>query len=163
MGSVGSFLKSAREQQGRTVDQMSAELCIGGNYLRAIESDDIAALPGAFFYRSFARQYASTLGVKLDAAALDLAAAPPENAARLDPVSTLRPAEISSKPIYQPDAIIQAHNQVLTDRNIGMSAAALAVALLVCSAFYAWWTRRGSTGRIARIFLAWRRRSCGAC
>jgi cytoskeleton protein RodZ len=30
---------------------------------------------------------------------------------------------------------------VLTDRNIGMSAAALAVALLGCSAFYAWWTR----------------------
>src|SRR5688572_2089129 len=63
MTSVGKLLRSAREQKKRSLAEIAEELCITQRYLRAIEEDDLANLPGAFFYKSFVRQYASLLGV----------------------------------------------------------------------------------------------------
>src|SRR5690349_16037515 len=63
MTSVGEILRSARESQGRTAAELAEELCITQRYLRALEQDDLASLPGVFFYRSFVRQYAALLRV----------------------------------------------------------------------------------------------------
>src|SRR5215467_13001743 len=63
MTSVGAILRSARENQGRAMSEIAEELCITQRYLRAIENDDLKSLPGVFFYKSFARQYAALVGV----------------------------------------------------------------------------------------------------
>src|SRR5579883_3499609 len=63
MNSVGAVLKTERERQGRDLAEIAGELCITQRYLRAIEQDDLKSLPGTFFYKSFVRQYAASLGV----------------------------------------------------------------------------------------------------
>jgi cytoskeleton protein RodZ len=69
MASIGEMLRKAREAQGRSVEDLAAELCITQRYLRAIEGNDIKALPGTFFFLSFARQYAAIVGLDRDQAA----------------------------------------------------------------------------------------------
>jgi cytoskeleton protein RodZ len=64
MASIGEMLCEAREAQGRSIEDLAAELCITKRYLRAIEEDDVKSLPGLFFYQSFARQYAAMLGIE---------------------------------------------------------------------------------------------------
>ena len=63
MASVGVTLRNEREAQGRSIEDISVELCLMPTYLRAIEGDDVSSLPGVFFYKSFVRQYAGLLGV----------------------------------------------------------------------------------------------------
>ena len=53
MISVGSLLKSVREQQGRTIAQVAEELRITQRYVIALEKGDLKGLPGLFFYKSF--------------------------------------------------------------------------------------------------------------
>ncbi len=43
--------------------EIAEELCLTQRYLRALEQNDLKSLPGAFFYKSFVRQYAALLGV----------------------------------------------------------------------------------------------------
>jgi len=62
MASFGEKLRRAREDQGRELSQIAAEIRIDGRYLAAIEADDLDKLPGGFFTRSFVRQYAAALG-----------------------------------------------------------------------------------------------------
>jgi transcriptional regulator with XRE-family HTH domain len=64
MISVGSTLRRKREAEGLSVEEIAARLCISPSYLRAIEEDNVARLPGTFFYRSFALQYAAFLGAE---------------------------------------------------------------------------------------------------
>ena len=71
MTSVGSILREQRESQGRPIAEIADELCITQRYLRAIEEDDLSGVPGLFFYKNFARQYAAVLG--LDAARIKTA------------------------------------------------------------------------------------------
>lgn len=61
--SVGLLLRAARERQGRTIPDIATHLCLMQSHLRAIEADDLAGLPGLFFYRSFVRQYATLVGI----------------------------------------------------------------------------------------------------
>src|ERR1019366_5279362 len=63
MTSVGTILREQRESQGRAIAEIAEELCITQHYLRAIEADDVTGVPGLFFYKNFARQYAAVLGV----------------------------------------------------------------------------------------------------
>ena len=72
MTSVGSVLRRKREDDGLPVEIVAARLCITPSYLRAIEADDVASLPGTFFYKSFALQYARVLGVDVEALRADL-------------------------------------------------------------------------------------------
>ena len=86
---VGQRLRRQREEQKRTVAELSAETCITSRYLEAIEADDQKPLPGFFFYRNYVKQYARALG--LDGAAMykELeAAAPVEDAQLLETLST---------------------------------------------------------------------------
>jgi cytoskeleton protein RodZ len=142
MTSVGDILRSARESQGRAVPEIAEELCIAQRYLRAIEKDDLKSLPGTFFYKSFVRQYAATLGIaesEIQAGIEELTAhvesppAPGEDTAAV--------ARSAPPPIRELDPIVEESNHYFSDRRIGVSVAALALVLLACSGFYAWWTR----------------------
>ena len=63
MHPVGAILRSERERQGRDLAAIAEELCIMQGYVRALEDGNVKLLPGLFFYKSFARQYAALLGL----------------------------------------------------------------------------------------------------
>jgi len=136
MNSVGRILRSARERQGRDLSEIADELCLTQQYLRAIEEDDVKSLPGAFFYKNFVRQYAAILGVKeseIASGVQSLAAAAEE---------PVQPGALVQPPVRPMDPIVADNNRsYFAHTRLGMSVAALAVALLACSGFYAWWSR----------------------
>ena len=130
MTSVGSILRKERESQGRAIAEIAAQLCITQRYLRAIEEDDTSAVPGLFFYKNFARQYAAILGIDkaLILPALDAIQAPED--------APPTPA------ICVPNRLVQATNRrQIPDISMGWSVAGLVVVLLACSGIYAWWKR----------------------
>lgn len=130
MTSIGDILRNTRESQHRSLAEVADELCITRGYLAAIESDDVSALPGLFFYKNFARQYAALLG-------LDQALIRPQ----LDQLAEAA-APAPRPDIRVPDALVQNTNRrFIPDVPMGWSVAGLAAVLLVCSGFYAWWTR----------------------
>lgn len=130
MTSVGSILRKERESQGRTIAEIAAELCITQRYLHAIEEDDTAGVPGLFFYKNFARQYAGILGIdeRLILPALD-ALRGPEDAP-------------PGPEIRVPNRLVQATNRRhIPDISMGWSVIGLVAVLLGCSGIYAWWKR----------------------
>lgn len=70
MTSLGNQLRAARERKGLSLEEISTRTKIRLSYLEAIEADRLDAIPGGFFSRSFARQYAEALGVENDLATL---------------------------------------------------------------------------------------------
>jgi cytoskeletal protein RodZ len=130
MTSVGSILRTERESQERAISEIAAELCVTQRYLHAIEEDDTAGVPGLFFYKNFARQYAAILGIDqgLISPALD-AIQPPEDAP-------------PSPAICVPNRLVQASNRRhIPDISMGWSVAGLVLVLVGCSGVYAWWKR----------------------
>lgn len=59
---IGELLRTAREQRGIPLRQISDETRISIRYLEAIESNDYKRLPGGIFNRSFVRAYARCIG-----------------------------------------------------------------------------------------------------
>lgn len=134
MTSVGEILRSAREGQGRTAAEIAEELCITQRYLNALEKDDLNSLPGTFFYKSFARQYAALLGIpdKVILPALQAAVSPaPEQAE----------TETSRPPIRAPEPLLEASNTRFGDHRLGTPVGMLVLVVAVCSGIYAWWSR----------------------
>ena len=130
MTSVGSILRKQRESQGRAMAEIAAELCITQRYLRAIEENDPASVPGLFFYKNFARQYAAILGI-------DESVIRPALDAVTEPEDALPRPEIRV-----PDRLVQESNRrYIPDVSLGWSVAGLLMVLLACSGFYAWWKR----------------------
>lgn len=136
MNSVGRILRSARERQGRAVAEIAEELCLTKQYLHAIEEDDVKSLPGAFFYKNFVRQYAAIVGVKeaeLRAGVEALAAAAEE---------PVLPGALAQPPVRPMDPIVADSNRhYYANARLGLHLAGLAIVLLACSGFYAWWSR----------------------
>ena len=69
MSAVNEVLQRARLDQGIDLATVAARTRIKTKYLQAIEANDPKGLPGGFFYKSFAHQYATFLGV--DTKAID--------------------------------------------------------------------------------------------
>ncbi len=109
---------------------IAQELCIIQRYVRAIESGDVKNLPGLFFYKSFVRQYAAILRT--------------DEKLILPQLQALSAAE---EPSPHPDIRVldplveQANRRFVPDIPLGWSVAGLALAVLLCSGFYTWWTR----------------------
>ena len=59
---IGELLRTAREQRGIPLREISDETRISIRYLEAIESNDYKRLPGGIFNRSFVRAYARCIG-----------------------------------------------------------------------------------------------------
>ena len=142
MTSVGSILRKERESQGRAIADIAAQLCITQRYLRAIEEDDTVGVPGLFFYKNFARQYAAILGIDkgLIQPALDAIQAPEDAPAT--------PA------ICVPNRLVQATNRHhIPDIPMGWSVIGLVVVLVGCSGIYAWWKRAPQAPAAAAVVL----------
>jgi cytoskeleton protein RodZ len=165
MDSVGTLLRSERERQHRTVTEIATALCITPAYLHAIEHDDLKSLPGTFFYKSFAKQYAAVLGVpeKRIQPSLEELTAPeaepplPGQDPHYSAVQTAFqnhwfaelkqilhrdqscPDASAQSGIRALDPIVEAGNSYFTGQRLGASVVGLVAVLLVCSGFYAWW------------------------
>jgi cytoskeletal protein RodZ len=64
MHSVGSKLHEVRVRKGLVLQDISAETRIPLKTLEAIENDELAKISSAFAYRSFARQFAQSIGLR---------------------------------------------------------------------------------------------------
>jgi cytoskeleton protein RodZ len=60
---IGEALRSAREAQGKSVQEASAATRIRASYLQALEEDHFERLGGHVYAKGFLRSYASWLGV----------------------------------------------------------------------------------------------------
>jgi cytoskeletal protein RodZ len=138
MTSVGSILREQRESQGRAIAEIAEELCVTQRYLRAIEEDDLSGVPGLFFFKNFARQYAAVLGV---------------DPARIRPAlgALAEPEDPQPRPeIRVPNRLVQATNRRhVPDVPLSWSVVGLVIVLLGCSGFYAWWKRSPEPVRAA--------------
>jgi len=136
MNSVGRILRSARERQGRAVAEIADELCLTQQYLRAIEEDDVQSLPGTFFYKNFVKQYAAIVGVK------DSEIRPGIEALTASSEEPALPGTLSQPAVRPLDPIVADSNRrYFASTRLGLSVAGLAVVLMACSGFYAWWMR----------------------
>lgn len=74
---IGQQLRAAREEQGLSVIDVAQRLKFAPRQIDALESDNLAALPGLTFVRGFIRSYAKLLGLDADplVGALEQAAA----------------------------------------------------------------------------------------
>lgn len=61
--SIGEYLRDERENQGRTLKEISAKINIKEDYLAAIEDNDFDQIPGETFVKGFIRNYANYLGM----------------------------------------------------------------------------------------------------
>ncbi len=141
MNSIGDILRTEREKQGRMIAEIAEELCILHGYVRAIESGETNKLPGLFFYKSFARQYAAIL-------ALDEKLILPQIAA----LAAAEEAASARPDVRVLDPLVERINRLqFPDISLGWSVAGLACVLLVCSGIYTWWSRipAPATARVA--------------
>src|SRR5579862_4089198 len=147
--SVGVALRSERERQRRSTTEIARELCITERYVRAIEQDDLAGLPGTFFYKSFAKQYAAVL--HFDGASLQPAM--DRLTGSLEPLplpgadSRYQAKQAEKPPVRPLDPIVyQENRRYFQDSRMGAPLAALLAMVLVTSGVYTWYNKARQPG-----------------
>ncbi len=124
MASAGELLREERIKRNLTLRDIANTTRISTRYLEALESNDLATLPGEFFYKSFLKQYTS---------ALDLDSA------------TSKRVLSASLPTEEQDSIPLSNVYQVAEGDKGRrpgtttAIAMLIVVLIVCSAMYAFW------------------------
>lgn len=111
MGTLGKYLSSARELKGFDLHDAAQQTRISIQYLKALESEDFAKLPGEVFVRGFLKNYAKFLGLpeqdvlqkygELRHAAAGAAVVSPQPAAAEQapaPQTREKPAKVSLEP-----------------------------------------------------------------
>jgi cytoskeletal protein RodZ len=142
MTSVGEILRTARESQGRAIAEVADELCITQRYVSSIERDEIANLPGFFFYKSFAKQYAAFLGMDEKILEPGLSAATPPEEPALPPETNARESWRQRAPIRALDPlVVDTNRRYLSDNRLGWPVVGLIAVVLLCSGIYKWWAR----------------------
>jgi transcriptional regulator with XRE-family HTH domain len=115
MDSVGQQLRQARARLGVSLEEVSAKTRIAVRVLEAIENDDVSRLGGAFFYRSFVRQFAEYVelpysdlesAVQLAAGSVPEAAAPRQTVEYLPKVAPLRSRGSKSRWLYSAGSFV---------------------------------------------------------
>lgn len=66
--SLGSWLQSAREERGESLDEAARVTRIGKGYLEALEAGEVHKLPSEAYAKGFVRLYATHLGLSGDEA-----------------------------------------------------------------------------------------------
>lgn len=104
LNAIGEYLQHIRQDQGRSLDDISAKTYIPLRILRALEGGQEGILPEAVFVQGFIRRYADALGldgmslsrsfpVEREAAGIDSSEQP-----RREPTQTLAETRISASP-----------------------------------------------------------------
>lgn len=66
LAEIGQDLRAAREERGRTLEEVAAETRMKVSHLRAIEEGDESLLPEPVYIKSFIRKYAQAVGLPGD-------------------------------------------------------------------------------------------------
>lgn len=128
--SFGRALAAARQVRGMSQGDVAAQLRLQLRQVRAIEADDLDALPEGPFVRGFVRNYARLVGIPAEPL-LELLAA------RLKPTEPL-PADGSGAAVSPVQLAAREHFSRLT-------VVGGAVVLLLLFAVLGWWTMRSVT------------------
>ena len=64
MASFGHDLRAEREGRDVSLEALAAETKVQARHLRALEADDLGALPGGVFRRGIVRAYVAALGLE---------------------------------------------------------------------------------------------------
>jgi cytoskeleton protein RodZ len=148
MTSVGEILRTARESQGRAIAEVAEELCITQRYVSSIERDQIANLPGFFFYKSFAKQYAAFLGVDEKLLEPGLSAMAPSPEPALPPEVNAREGW-QKAPIRTLDPlVVDTNRRYFSDHRVGWPVVGLIAVVILCSGIYGLWSRIPQRGII---------------
>jgi cytoskeleton protein RodZ len=129
MQSVGKFIRATRLEAGLSLEDISAYTRISLRNLQAIEEDDISVMPSAFFYKSFVNQFGNVLGIDGQTLSPLIDQVLPRIPEALVPGQAERIAK---------GAVIRSS---IRPRNYKwlFSVGSLALALVCCSGFYAFW------------------------
>jgi cytoskeleton protein RodZ len=147
MTSVGEILRTTRESQGRAIAEVAQELCITQRYVSSIERNEIANLPGFFFYKSFAKQYAAFLGMDENLLEPGLNAAAPTEEPALPPETNSRETWRQGAPIRALDPlVVDTNRRYFSDHRLGWPVVGLMAVVLLCSGIYKWWGRTMQPG-----------------
>jgi cytoskeletal protein RodZ len=103
---IGSALRTARQERGKTIEEAARDTKIRSEYLEALESESFDSLKGDVYVRGFLRSYAQYLGLnpdKVSAAYSEkkggpVGSEPPPELSRADtrPVVTFRSRQLPS-------------------------------------------------------------------
>lgn len=115
----GEALRRAREQQQLSLEQVADKLNLLPGKVRALESDDYAALPGATFIKGYIRSYARLLKIPSE----DLIASY-EQASGCNQPQKVAPVQA---PLTRPKAVLKVRFIV-----------AFGVAILVAALYWLW-------------------------
>jgi cytoskeletal protein RodZ len=66
MDAIGEKLKSAREEMGKSIEEIARETNIAKRFIVALEEEDFDAFPGEPYIIGFLRTYSETLGLSAD-------------------------------------------------------------------------------------------------
>ncbi|MFP4564082.1 MAG: RodZ domain-containing protein [Spirochaetia bacterium] len=66
MDAIGKKLKSAREEMGKSIEEIARETNIAKRFIVALEEEDFDAFPGEPYIIGFLRTYSETLGLSVD-------------------------------------------------------------------------------------------------
>jgi len=147
MASVGEILKRERERQGLDLAIIAERTRIKLQYLRALEKDDFDSLPGRFFARSFAIQYAENLGVNNEdlQAALQKEIEPPEVFSNAGPGK--EPVQIGRD--FYVDPLPEGSASAISARKLTASVVMLAAVIVVCGTVFWLWQRSQISSTLA--------------
>jgi hypothetical protein len=140
MQSVGNLIRASRLQAGLSLEEISARTRISLRSLQAIEDDDLSVMPSAFFYKSFVAQFAKVLEMEsstLSPLVEDVLATIPE------------PRIPGQDERIAKGAVIRSLTRPRSYKWL-YSLSSLAIALVCCSGFYAFW--ENEKGDLSRMF-----------
>ena len=127
---LGVRLRSAREAQGLTLDELAAELRITAHQLNALEECRFEALGPRVFAKGYLKQYGARLGLDVAALAADFDRTAGDTSVQIEPSRTIR---------------LRNERQITTWILAGLM-------LVLLAAFLAlWWLRQ--SGQISLPFL----------
>lgn len=133
METLGKRLKQQRESRGLSLEEIATQTRISLNYLEAIEADDTRVIPGGFFFRSFVRQYARTIGLPDDFGKYEL-----EVMVREEEAAEKEKEAIPREPVYSvPPIRLEGVPPVAETKKWALGFTLLAIVLVVCSLAYA--------------------------
>src|SRR3954453_18299606 len=139
MQSVGKLIRATRLEAGLSLEDISARTRISIRNLQAIEEDDVAVMPSAFFYKSFVHQFAKALAIE---------------SSTLSPLIESVLAQIPEPRIPGQDeriaksAVVRSSSRPRNYKWL-FSLGSLALVMVCCSGFYAFWENaRGDLSRI---------------
>ncbi|MBL8178755.1 MAG: helix-turn-helix domain-containing protein [Bryobacterales bacterium] len=147
MATVGETLKRERERQGLDLATIAQRTRIKLQYLQALERNDFDSLPGRFFARSFATQYAEHLGVNTDQlqAEIQKEITPPEIFSSTPPNA----GSIAPSRDFYVDPLPEGSASAVSARKLTASFVMLAAVIVACGAIFWLWQRSQISSTLA--------------